>query len=461
MPNLTNIPLVISSSSGRSKKSNASELINLYIHLEDAGSKSKSLLLHTPGSERIAVFDYPILGFYSFKNVLYAVTKSKLYRVVPTGVMSEFTIETVGNVELEDKVSFADNGTEMVFVSGGGYAYNPTTDTLKNMEDESGWYPSNTVGYLDGYFIFNRNETGQFFISKLFSTELDAIDWATGEAAPDDTLAVAVANRQLWIIGEHTSEVWYDSGDPLFPFTRIPGAVIDVGCINYRTVSKALDTIVFIGNDLKVYRTNGYSLIPISSQAIEFQISETCKACSENMKAFSFHERGRWFYALTLGGDHTYVYDMQTSLWHTRKSDDIGRWKMEGIYNNYADGLNYGYSTNYLYLVSEDLYQEDDKNILREIVSLPLNDTVNRVRISELELDMEVALNEEAEIALQISNDAGRSWSSKNFSKTGATGESRSRVKWRRLGQHRNIVAKFSSSSPVPFKILSLHIRRS
>lgn len=451
---LQNIPLAIASSSGRSKKSNAAELVNLYIHLDEAGGKSKALILSTPGAEIITVFDYHILGFYQFNDVVYAVTKNKLYKVISTD--TGFDAQVIGDVSMVGEVSFADNGTEMVFVGENGYAYNPTTDTLKNMDTEIGWYSSNTVAYLDGYFIFSRNGTGQFFVSQLFSTSLDPIDWATGEAAPDDTLAVMVSNRQLWVIGERTSEVWYDSGDPLFPFTRIPGAVVDTGTIGHETVAKAQNTIMFVGDDLRVYTTKGYSLLPISTQAIEYHISQTDV---KKLKAFTFHERGRWFYSLTMDDSKTFVYDTLTTLWHTRSSDDVGRWKMDGVFNNYKDGINYGFARHNLYKISEDINTEDGKNVLREIISLPITKSVNRIRIHELELDMEVGLLNTAEVALQMSSDGGRSWSNKNIANTGAPGQAMARVKWRRLGQHRNAAAKFTITADTPITILSLNIR--
>lgn len=454
--NLTQIPLAIASSSGRSHKNNAAELVNLYINLEDAGGKSKSLLLSTPGAETITIFDYEILGFYKFNDVVYTVTKNKLYKVEKDAITGNFVPTVLGSVSLTGKVSFADNGIEMVFVAGDGYAYNPATDTLKNMNTEAGWYSSNTVAYMDGYFIFSRSGTGQFFISNLYSTTLNPIDWATGESAPDDTVGVIVSNRQLWIIGESTSEVWYDSGDPLFPFTRIPGAVIDIGAINYQTIAKARENIFLVGNDLVVYMSIGYNLTQISTRAIEHHLTN---ADISLMGAFTFHERGRWFYALTINDSKTFVFDTQTQLWHTRESDNVGRWKMGGVFNYYDDGISYCYAGQTLYRMGEDIYQEDGKNVKREIISLPLTKSVNRIRIQELELDMEVGLPVPAEFSLQISSDSGKTWGNKTYATTGAVGEALARVKWRRLGQHRNAVAKFTTAANTPITILSLNIR--
>lgn len=457
------IPFVVASSSGRSMKNNASELVNMYVHLDSPGGKSKSLLLQTPGSELISTFDNNIMGFYRFKNVLYVVTTRKLYSVVEED--GAFTKNELASLSLSGKVSFADNGIEMVFVGGNGYAYNPDPDededgvleeAFKDMSVEPGWYKSNSVTYMDGYFIFSRTDTGQFFISDIYSSTLDPINWATGESAPDDTVAVKVVNRQLWVIGEKSSEVWYDSGDPLFPFTRIPGAALDIGALNYKTLAKALDVLMFVGYDRRVYVSNGYSLQPISTQAIEYHIQGTNE---ELMWGFAFHERGRWFYALTIDDDKTYVYDLQTTLWHTRESDDIGKWGISGVYNAFESNTVFGYEGKELFLLSEDIYTESGVGISRELISLPISHDVNRIRIDSLELDMEVSGEVPAEFTLQLSSDGGRSWSTKTKATTGPAGQALARVVWSRLGQHRNVVAKIVTSSPTPITILSLNIK--
>lgn len=495
MPNLIEIPLAVDAGQGRSPKANASQVVNLYIMLEEAGSKTKSILINTQGTQDVASFNYDILGIYLFKGIFYVVTKNKLYKLVPSPglVPSEtlvpytvlvpsgelipgsepvamqtaltyspgtvFTVEEIGDVSLVGQVSFADNGIEMVFVAGEGYSFNPEGEVLTAMSDQAGWYPSYSVAYMDGYFIFSRDGTGQFFITQLFSTILDPIDWATGEAAPDDTLSVQVLNRQLWIIGEKTCEVWYDSGDPLFPFTRISGAVVDIGAIGYQTVAKALDVCLFVGNDLKVYMTRGYSLVPVSTSSIDHEISRMTSDPS-TIRAFTFHERGHWFYALTLGDDgSTFVYDLTTTLWHMRKSYDHGGWEMDGAYNNYVDGETYVYSGQKLFRFREEIFTENHENIIREIVSVPLNKTVNRTRIHELELDMEVAYPVEAKIGLELSSDSARTWGNINYAHTGKMGHSMQRVRWNRLGQHRNLVGKFTFFSAMPVRILSLNMR--
>ena len=242
MPNLTPVPFVISNGSAYSPRNNNSSLINMYVQIEEQGSKNNHILLGTSGLELINSTNYEIYGIYEFLKSIYIATSDFLY------VVEGANLVELGAVEFDRKVVFSDNGIDLMVVGGNGYSYTPTTSTFKDMSTEAGWYPSDTVAYMDGYFIFNRTGSGQFFISKLYSTEIDPIDWASGESAPDDTIGVIVTSRQLWIVGEKTVEVWYDSGDPDFPFTRISGAVIDIGCANHQTISKIKTSVLFVGS---------------------------------------------------------------------------------------------------------------------------------------------------------------------------------------------------------------------
>ncbi|GAG41860.1 unnamed protein product, partial [marine sediment metagenome] len=253
-------------------------------------------------------------------------------------------------VELNDKVIFADNGIEMIFVASNGYFFNPATSTLGSMV-QTGWFAAATVTYMDGYFIFNRTGTGQFFISELFSHVIDPIDWATGEAAPDDTVAVVVASRQLWVIGERTTEVWYDSGDPSFPFTRISGSITDIGCSNYRTVATIRSNVFFVGEDFNVYQTQGYQPKRISTSSVEFQIT---RSDVSKLTAFTYTEEGHWFYCITIDDNLTYVYDMDTAQWHRRRSAELGRWQIQGAFNLLNTHRPFGFNGPNLYELSID-----------------------------------------------------------------------------------------------------------
>ena len=495
---LNQIGFVLSYGSGFSEKSNRSDIKNLYAHKEEIGAKAEYILVGTEGLLEIGAIGETeeiagnILGIYEFEGMLYIATQTKIYKIVND--IPVLVGDVVFNVT---KVFITDNGTEIMFVGHNGYAYNPETDTLTDMSTIEGWYPSNTVGFMDGYFIFNRAGTGQFFISKLYSIEIDPLDWATGEAAPDDTRAIVVAGRQLWILGTRSTEVWYNSGDHLFPFTRISGGVTDIGIISHNTVGVIHNSVLFVGNDFRVYSTNGYTPIPISTPGIEMLIEQ---GNIPDFLSFTFFNDGHYFYVLHLSDDITVVFDIVTGVWHRRASEvevevsskvkkyncslsypcdsnlpcsEEGyieikekRWKINGAINRYSFKEVIGYSGNKFYKISKDIYTEGGRKIKRSATSLPLNRSVGRITISEIQLDMDQGNQSESPedtqsegMYLQISKDNGRSWGNIRPSMSSGAGQYSKRTRWLRFGQMRDAIARIFTAKEAPIRILGLWVR--
>ena len=463
MNELTNVPFAISTTKGNSPKNIGSEITNLYVQMEDLGGKSNHILINSEGFEKIADSNYTIWGVYAFKGYVYIATSLILYRtpiIGSTGAVNFKLLEYVGDIDITQKAIFADNGNEVVVVGKNGYSYDPETHIFKTMMVQEGWYDSDTVAYMDGYFIFNRSGTGQFFISKLYSTELNPLDWATGESAPDDTVGVIVASRQLWIMGEKSTEVWYDSGDPLFPFTRISGAVVDIGCRKFTTMATILNSVFFVGNDLKVYMTNGYTPQIISTGAIETMLENYV---DKYLNGFVYHIGGVWRYVLQIDDSTTMTYDLASSQWTRRSSANYGRWRIRGVINLYDNDRVFGFTHDDFMRLSLTLTNENGVPIKRTVTSLPLNSGVNKWRLAEVQLDAEVALGGEDETNewwLQVSKDGGRSWGTAHEAQVGSWGENMTRIRWLRLGQMRDCSLRFTTFTDKPIRLIALFIRR-
>lgn len=458
MSGMVQIPLTIGTSESYSPRNDKAELVNLYPHLSSPGGKSNIILLSTPGCDFKTTFPGEIFGAYEFHGIVYVATLAAVY----TYDTDLHTFSKIGDVNFRGKVRFADNGIELMMVSGNGCYYNPVTGIFGDMTTQEGWYDATTVDYIDSYFVFNRSGTGQFFISKSYSHEIDALDWATGEAAPDDTVAVRVSNRQLWLFGTRSTEVWYDSGDALFPFTRVSGAVTDVGCLNPDTVENIRDSIFFVADDFKVYATSGYQPVPVSNGAVEYSLS---RADPTTISAFTYYQEGHWFYVLTIGTTATYVYDPGTQQWHSRKSTSMAHWNYRGVIERYhsAETLIYGGAN--VYELNFSSSQENGSDIIRYFVTPPLNKSVNRFRLHEVQLDMEVGGANELTITCESSKDGGYNWgnmvgsSSIQSSGSGLIGEYLTRVVWRRLGQFRDCTLRFTITGNQKATIIGLHAR--
>ncbi|MGV2359753.1 UNVERIFIED_CONTAM: hypothetical protein QOZ72_28920, partial [Pseudomonas aeruginosa] len=90
------------------------------------------------------------------------------------------------------------------------------------------FYGSPRVDYLDGYGVFVRPDTQQFYISALNDfTTFDALDFASDEADPDNLVTHIVDHQELILFGERVTTVWFDSGDATFPLARREGATME------------------------------------------------------------------------------------------------------------------------------------------------------------------------------------------------------------------------------------------
>jgi hypothetical protein len=447
--------------------------VNLFPEINALGTgkeREVAALVPTQGKRlKLTLPNSPVRDIFTTSTGgVYAVGGNKLYSISSSWVATELgTLNTSTGA-----VSMADNGTYLVLVDGvNGYTWNMSTNTFATITDPN-FYPADRVEYLDGYFIFNKTGTGQFFISALNGVTFDALDIATAEGSPDVLVGHIVANQQLYLFGAQSTEVFYDSGAVDFPFARIQGAVNDVGCYAAHSIRKILNRIYFLGGDDTgfgvVYRMNGYQSERISTPAIESQIRTLDADTLADSRAWVYQQGGHAFYCLNLpGSDTTWVYDVTTSMWHERVYS--GLWGLErdrADCHAVAYGMNIvgDYDNGKIYALDPDYYS-DDGNAIPKIRAAPhMSQSLKVVRHNSFQLDMEVGtgltsgqgLNPQA--ILQWSDDGGHTWSDERWASIGKIGETKVRVVWRRLGSSRDRVYRVIVSDPVKTVLIGAEV---
>ena len=86
-----------------------------------------------------------------------------------------------------NRVSLDENGTEVMIVDGAnGYIFTLATNGFAAIADAD--FPGgDTVTFQDGYFIVNKPDSAQFYISALYDgTNWAAADNARAQADPDN-----------------------------------------------------------------------------------------------------------------------------------------------------------------------------------------------------------------------------------------------------------------------------------
>ncbi len=453
--------------------------VNWYPEMNELRTQAdgeQTSLIQVPGLRKLATIGQgPIRGVHmTSAGKLAVVSGSGVYRVNP-----DYSYSLAGNLlTLTGLVSMADNGSQLVIVDGPyGYTISLVDGTMLQIGDD-GFAGGTAVVFQDGYFITNAPGTGQFNISGLYNGQAwNGLDMGVAEGSPDN-LVVAVSNqRQLWLLGAETTEVWWDSGDANFPFTRIDGAYIEFGCAAAHTAKKLNNSVVWLGGGSKangiVWMSQGFVPRRLSNHAVEYAISQAGDLSTAS--AWTYQDSGHQFYCLNLpSASTTWVYDTATNQWSERVYN--GRIGLERhrascyawAFNTHVVG---DYQNGNIYALDRQKATDDGTPLIRFRSAPHLSDAMNRVFYSEFQLSMSAGIGLDGlgvdgnglgvipQIGLSWSDDYGRSWSPERMMPVGGIGAFKTRLLWWKLGQSRNRVFRVKLSDPIVATLLAADIK--
>ena len=289
----------------------ANRMVNLFLENAPGDALEPGYLSSAPGLRRLAtVGSGPIRGLYSFKGVGYVVSGDQLFKID-----SSYNATLLGTVTGSGPVSMADNGIQLfVACNPDGFIYNINTSVFQQITTDT--FPGAvTVGFLDGYFVFNEPNSQRVWLTALYDgTSIDSLDFTSADGAPDLLVGLMVDHREVWMFGTTSVEVWYDAGNyPDFPFARVQGVFIETGCAAPYSLAKMDNSIFWVGSDPRgkgiIYRTNGYNIQRISSHAIEYAISQYGDL--SGAIGYTYQQQGHSFYVLTFPGtNYTWCYEI-------------------------------------------------------------------------------------------------------------------------------------------------------
>lgn len=329
------------------------------------------------------------------------------------------------------------------------------------------------VTWIDGYRIYNVKNTGDFYVSNLNSPTVAALSFAVSEGNPDNIVALISSGRYLIVFNERSTEIFSNTGNADFPFDRVGGGFIEVGCAAAFSVAK-IDRVVFwLGRDEngqgQVYAAEGFTPQRISTHAIEQAISGYADISTAT--TFVYQKNGHSFYQLNFA-EATWVYDLKTSLWHERSSNSSGVMKRHKadccvFYPKLGIHIVGDYETNKIYKLDDSTYTDNLTEITRMRILPHLSSELKRLFYEYFQLDMEAGVGldgasttqgTDPQVMLQFSDDGGHTWSNEQWASAGKIGEKKKRPIWRRLGASRDRVFKISITDPVKVTLIGAEL---
>jgi len=307
----------------------ADRTINMYEEVVAPGvGKGQTWLRNAPGLEvfaSLAGSGVNVELFYQDDRA-FAVCGDSFYELFIDGSSTNHgTVATLTGIT----PTMCSNGTagHQIFITSGlnGYIFDTVADTLTLIADIDFPQGEAIAGeFMDGYFLVLIYQSRAFQISALEDgTDWDGLDIAERSEGSDNLVAMRRSHREIWFLGSQTGEIWYDNGDPDFPFAPIQGVFLEQGCSNVAVLQRIGNTVMWVtlsqdGSGV-VNVADGYTPKRVSTFAIEDMIQGSN---SSNLIAWTYQERGHWFYCLHLdGNDTTPVFDLSMGRW-----DERGTW---------------------------------------------------------------------------------------------------------------------------------------
>lgn len=457
------IPLVGGSYNGRSPSFDHQRTINLYPEVSESNtSRSQAMLVGTPG---LAVWTtltgggvLSALAFNENISIIHVGTKVWKVDALAGSTLLGSTVVTASRA-----TSMASNGAVVMLVMPeGGYFINPVTGTVTQITD-SDFYGADTVDFIDGFFVFNHPGTGQFQCTQLYGTDIDGLDFATAEGAPDELVSLIVDHRELWLMGRTTTEVWVNVGGQDFPFERIQGAFLEVGCAAAHSVAKMDNSVFWLANDDRGFgtlqRAAGYSPQRVSNHAFEFAVNNYSRI--DDAVAYTYSQEGHSFYVLSFPtANATWVFDAATGEMHERawrnpSTGQLNRHRSNCQINFAGETLVGDWETGTIYRMSLDVYDDNGEPIeaIRVFPHVAGDGKLQFHHTLQIFMQTGVGLSSgqgsDPQAMLKWSDDGGYTWSNEHWTTIGAIGATRTRARWRRLGRTRDRVYSLSITDPV------------
>lgn len=447
--------------------------INLYPELNELGTgKDREIasLVGTPGLKLLATV--PALGcrgsLTASNGILYKVYGNKFYKVA-----SDFTYTELGTLATNTgNVSLADNGLQLVVVDGpNGYIWDFTLLTFTQITSGS-FFGADKVIQQDGYFVFNKPNSSQFYLSDLEAATFVTVPELISPIFPNlgKIISFGADHRNLWMFGPNNYEVFFNSG-AVFPFDYVQGSVGDVGCAATFSVASLNGTLMWLGSDARgtgiVYEASGYQPVRISNEAVEYAI-QSYSVISDAV-AWTYQDGGHNFYVLNFPtANATWVFDSSTKLWHERAYLSDGQLlRHRGQTHAFAYGKHIlgDWENGNIYELTRSAYSDNGAAIMRRRRSPHISTDMVRQFFQGFMLDIETGVGIDGlgqgtnpQAVLRWSDDGGHRWSNEKWTGIGAIGATRARANWSRLGQSRSRVFEVTISEPVKVTILGAEL---
>lgn len=459
------IPLITGSYQAASLLAGAQRCVNLFIEVNPKDSPFPTTHHLMPGLRLLATAaEQGWRGAFSASDgSLFGVCGNAFY-AISMNAAGAFTLKKLGvMLTSTGPVAMNDNGVTLLAVDGtsDGFSVDLPTKTFARVSDAA-FYGANRIDVIDGYFVLNRPGTTQFYISLYQQPAFDPLDFASKNGYSDSLVAAIAVNRNIWLLGKKTGELWANTGASDFTFERMPGVFLQHGCAAAGSVQQMDGSVFWLASDPQgqgiVMRTVGYQGTKISTFALDAEL-QTYPSIADAV-SYTFQIGGHMFYVLSFPeANKTWAYDLSSEQWtewvYTDGNGAENRHRV--AFAAFWNGMHIGgdFQNGNLYELDRNAMTDNGAPIVRRRGLPHLIANGNRVIYRELVADFEVGAEQsqyapgDTTVYLRWSDTKGKTWGNPIASDIGPLGDYLRSVQYQRLGMARDRVFELFWSAPV------------
>ena len=441
--------------------------LNMYAITDQTGKKPLALT-SAPGTQTAILFNQGtnVRSLIQFGSNVYAVVEENVYKVDQS--LDATLLGVIGTTQ--GYVGMAHNDTQVILVDGNA-GYIIENDILNIIVDPQFPGQPTDVTYIDTYFVVTKGETNEWYIS--FSgdgTQWNVLSEMQIISKPDTLIGCSSLHRLLFLFGKVSTEVWYNAGTGIDnPFQRQNNMLLEYGCTAPGTIAFGFDKLFWLGNDEygfnSVMMTDGTRPQKVSTRPVEIAIKYYEN--KEDARGFVYKENGHVFYVLSFtSGNHTWVYDASTQMWHEREMQDGSRFIADcHVFFNNKHYIGH-HNAPIISEMSKDLTSYNGDSIHRQRITSVFSDpTYKKIRIDRLEVDIRSGFvptngtSSDPKLFFSVSRDGGQLFQPAESLSIGREGDRTKRTIFRRKGTARSFAFKFDYYADSLFDILGAAIK--
>jgi len=277
------------------------------------------------------------LFYWSEKGCVIAVAGGQVYKLTYTSETPEVASLSNGVALLNSNrpVTFSTDVSSIYMANGGRIVSVAVDGTPAYLTDPDAPISTSHIDYLDGYILAIDGSNRFFWSEANNGSAWSALNFASQSGSPDLLVGLKVFQREIYLFGQRSVEVWENDGTT--PFSRIPGGFIQVGCSASHAIIADENSLYWLDENRRLVRFSGKTVERLStSYDREFQ---SLSSVADGI-AFKVCVDGYVFFIFTFKeANRTFAYNQTTNDW-----SDFGRWDNgKATYNRWI-GNAYAYA---------------------------------------------------------------------------------------------------------------------